>query len=161
MTIGLKGLFTPGGDETRDILYLDVEYNGNKGIYYLYPLTTYCMWNHDHKGVRLLVSFGAEVYTLDNYGYYTEEAIKNISYFHPIPYFNENENIDQTIYYRNQNDFKDVINEVFSQKSRSASHDVIDSYSRLWMQMQSGSQGFSGKKTVNARTSFNELFSIV
>jgi hypothetical protein len=57
--------------------------------------------------------------------------------------------------------FKDVINEVFSQKSRSASHDVIDSYSRLWMQMQSGSQGFSGKKTVNARTSFNELFSIV
>lgn len=29
MTIGLKGLFTPGGDETRDILYLDVEYNGN------------------------------------------------------------------------------------------------------------------------------------
>jgi len=26
------------------------------------------------------------------------------------------------------------------------------------MQMQSGSQGFSGKKTVNARTMFDQLF---
>ena len=30
MTIGLKGLYTPGGVETRDIAYLDVDYNGNK-----------------------------------------------------------------------------------------------------------------------------------
>ena len=54
--------------------------------------------------------------------------------------------------------FSDVIEEIFSQKNRQDSHNVIDSYSRLWMQMQSGSQGFSGKKTVNSRTKFNELF---
>jgi hypothetical protein len=36
MTIGLKGLFTPGGDETRDIMYLDVEYNGNNYEWAIY-----------------------------------------------------------------------------------------------------------------------------
>jgi len=37
---------------------------------------------------------------------------------------------------------------------------MIDKYSRFWMQMQSGSQGFSGKKTVNAGTMFDQLFSV-
>jgi len=54
--------------------------------------------------------------------------------------------------------FKDVIEEVFSQNNRTDSHKVIDSYSSLWKQMSSGSQGFSGKKTVNARTMFNLHF---
>ena len=36
--------------------------------------------------------------------------------------------------------------------------DLINSHSKLWMQMQSGSQGISGKKTVNAMTMFDELF---
>jgi len=57
--------------------------------------------------------------------------------------------------------FRDVVNEVFSQKTRQDSHRVIEQYDRLWMQMQSGSQGMSGKKTVNALTKFNELFSFV
>ena len=54
--------------------------------------------------------------------------------------------------------FRDVVNEIFSQKTRADSHAVIDSHAKLWTQMSSGSQGFSGKKTVNARTKFNELF---
>lgn len=29
ITVNCKGLHTPGGDEDRDIAYLDVEYNGN------------------------------------------------------------------------------------------------------------------------------------
>jgi hypothetical protein len=54
--------------------------------------------------------------------------------------------------------FKDIIEEVFSKKTRQESHDVINQYSSLWKQMSSGSQGFSGKKTVNARTMFNMHF---
>ena len=38
--------------------------------------------------------------------------------------------------------------------------DLIDKYDRFWMQMKSGSQGFSGKKTVNALTMFDQLFSV-
>jgi hypothetical protein len=55
--------------------------------------------------------------------------------------------------------FQQVVNEVFSQKTRQDSHNVIEQYSKLWEQMQSGSQGMSGKKTVNSLTKFNELFS--
>jgi hypothetical protein len=54
--------------------------------------------------------------------------------------------------------FKDIIEEVFSKKTRQESHDVINQHSSLWKQMSSGSQGFSGKKTVNARTMFNMHF---
>jgi len=55
--------------------------------------------------------------------------------------------------------FKDIIEDIFSKKSRKESHQVIDHYSSLWRQMSSGSQGFSGKKTVNAkRTMFNLHF---
>ena len=54
--------------------------------------------------------------------------------------------------------FKEVIDEVFAQKTKQASHDVINANSNLWKQMQSGSQGMSGKKTVNSLTKFNELF---
>ena len=54
--------------------------------------------------------------------------------------------------------FKEVIDEVFAQKTKQASHDVIEAHSNFWKQMQSGSQGMSGKKTVNSLTKFNELF---
>jgi hypothetical protein len=54
--------------------------------------------------------------------------------------------------------FRDVVNEIFAQKTRQDSHAVIDAHSKLWTQMASGSQGFSGKKAVNSRTKFNELF---
>ena len=35
---------------------------------------------------------------------------------------------------------------------------MIDQHSSYWKQFQSGSQGISGKKTVNAMTMFDELF---
>lgn len=54
--------------------------------------------------------------------------------------------------------FGDVVNEIFSKSTREESHAEIEKHDKLWMQMQSGSQGFSGKKTVNARTQFNNLF---
>ena len=54
--------------------------------------------------------------------------------------------------------FKDIIEEIFSKTTRAESHQVIDYYGSYWKQMSSGSQGFSGKKTVNARTGFNLHF---
>lgn len=56
--------------------------------------------------------------------------------------------------------FKDVIDEVFSKKTKQESIDLINANSRLWMQFQSGSQGISGKKTVNAMTMFDKLFGV-
>jgi hypothetical protein len=53
--------------------------------------------------------------------------------------------------------FGQVVDEVFSKTTREESHAVIERHSRFWMQMQSGSQGFSGKKTLNARTQYNAL----
>ena len=57
--------------------------------------------------------------------------------------------------------FKQVVDEIFSQKTRQDSHAVIEAHDKLWMQMSAGSQGFSGKKTVNARTQFDKLFTFV
>lgn len=36
ITIECRGLHTPGGDEERDIAYLDIEYNGNKYDWLIY-----------------------------------------------------------------------------------------------------------------------------
>jgi len=55
--------------------------------------------------------------------------------------------------------FSEIVDEIFSLKDREKSLELIDHHSRFWMQMQSGSQGFSGKKTVNAMTMFDQLFS--
>jgi len=57
-------------------------------------------------------------------------------------------------------DFGSIVDEIFSYKDRQKSLDLIDKYDRFWMQMKSGSQGFSGKKTVNSMTMFDELFEI-
>ena len=58
------------------------------------------------------------------------------------------------------NHFGDIIDEIFSLKDRQKSLDLIKSHSSLWTQMQSGSQGISGKKTVNAMTMFDQLFEV-
>jgi hypothetical protein len=55
--------------------------------------------------------------------------------------------------------FSDIVDEIFSLKDRQKSLELIDKYSKFWMQMKAG-QGFSGKKTVNAHTMFDQLFSI-
>jgi len=56
--------------------------------------------------------------------------------------------------------FGKVVDEVFSQKTRESSLEVIEYYNKFWLQMQSGSQGISGKRTVNAMTMFDQLFSV-
>jgi len=56
--------------------------------------------------------------------------------------------------------FGKVVDEVFSKKTREESLEVIEYYNKFWLQMQSGSQGISGKRTVNAMTMFDELFSV-
>jgi hypothetical protein len=56
------------------------------------------------------------------------------------------------------NHFGAIIDEIFSLKDRQKSIDLIKQHSNLWTQMQSGSQGISGKKTVNAMTMFDNLF---
>jgi len=53
--------------------------------------------------------------------------------------------------------FSELVDEIFSLIGLQKSLDLIDHHSRFWMQMQSGSQGFSGKKTVNAVTMFDQL----
>jgi len=56
--------------------------------------------------------------------------------------------------------FKDVVEEIFSLNDRQKSLDKIEEYNWFWHQFKSGSQGFSGKKTVNSSTFFNELFDV-
>lgn len=51
-----------------------------------------------------------------------------------------------------------IIDEIFSLNDRQKSLDMIKANSKLWTQVQSGSQGFSGKRTVNAMTMFDQLF---
>jgi hypothetical protein len=54
--------------------------------------------------------------------------------------------------------FSELVDEIFSLNDRQKSLDLIKHHSRFWMQMQSGSQGISGKKTINSMTMFNKLF---
>ena len=56
--------------------------------------------------------------------------------------------------------FSEIVDEIFSLKDRQKSLNLIDKYDRFWMQMKSGSQGFSGKKAVNALTMFDQLFEV-
>ena len=56
--------------------------------------------------------------------------------------------------------FRDLVDEIFALNDRQKSLDLIDKHSRFWMQIMSGSQGYSGKRAVNAGTMFDELFSV-
>lgn len=57
--------------------------------------------------------------------------------------------------------FAKIVDQIFSLNDRQKSIDLIDSHSSFWMQMKSGSQGFSGKKAVNASSMFEQLFEVV
>ena len=57
--------------------------------------------------------------------------------------------------------FGKIVDEIFSKKTKQEAIDLIDYYSRYWMQFQSGSQGISGKKTTNAMTKFDEFFDTI
>lgn len=54
--------------------------------------------------------------------------------------------------------FSEIVDQIFSLNDRDASLALIDKHDRFWMQMQSGSQGISGRKTINAMSSFDQLF---
>jgi len=56
--------------------------------------------------------------------------------------------------------FTDLVDEIFSKKTKQESLDLIDYHDSYWKQFQSGSQGISGKKTVNAMTMFDQLFDV-
>ena len=54
--------------------------------------------------------------------------------------------------------FEDIVEAIFAAPDRQTAEDIIESYSSYWMQIV-GTRGFKGKKTMNARTQFNRLFS--
>ena len=54
--------------------------------------------------------------------------------------------------------FANLVDEIFSKKTKEEAIALIDYHSSYWKQFQSGSQGISGKKTLNAMTKFDELF---
>jgi hypothetical protein len=56
--------------------------------------------------------------------------------------------------------FTKLVDEIFSKKTRKESLDLIDYHTSYWQQFQSGSQGISGKKTLNAMSMFDELFTL-
>jgi hypothetical protein len=56
--------------------------------------------------------------------------------------------------------FGEIVDSIFAQKDRQKSLAMIESHSSFWMQMKSGSQGFSGKKAMNAMTMFDQLFEV-
>lgn len=71
-----------------------------------------------------------------------------------VPKMIMNENFERIL-------FGEIIDKIFSLNDRQKSKDLILSHSHLWSQMQSGSQGISGKKLVNAMTMFDQLFEVV
>jgi hypothetical protein len=56
--------------------------------------------------------------------------------------------------------FGEIVDEIFSKKTKQEAIDLIDYHRSYWMQFQSGSQGISGKRTVNAMTMFDQLFEV-
>ena len=54
--------------------------------------------------------------------------------------------------------FEDIVEAIFAAPDRQTAEDVIQLYSGYWMQIV-GTRGFKGKKTMNARTQYNALFS--
>lgn len=53
--------------------------------------------------------------------------------------------------------FRDIVEAIFAAPDRETALAVVDEYSKFWMSII-GTRGFSGKKTVNAGTMFNNLF---
>jgi hypothetical protein len=51
--------------------------------------------------------------------------------------------------------FGNIVDKIFACKTRQESFNIIKEYELFWTQMSAGSQGFSGKKTINSRTMFN------
>ena len=62
--------------------------------------------------------------------------------------------------FEGSNFFNELVDEIFSKKTKQEAIDLIDYHSSYWKQFQSGSQGISGKRTVNAMTMFDQFFEV-
>lgn len=58
---------------------------------------------------------------------------------------------------RNRENFKDIVERIFSAPTRQEAEDIVEYYSNYWMEII-GTRGFKGKKTINSNTMFNKLF---
>jgi hypothetical protein len=54
--------------------------------------------------------------------------------------------------------FEDIVEAIFAAPDRETADAIIETYDSYWMEIV-GTRGFKGKKTKNARTQFNALFS--
>jgi hypothetical protein len=54
--------------------------------------------------------------------------------------------------------FEDIVETIFAAPDRATAEAIIETYDSYWMEIV-GTRGFKGKKTKNARTQFNALFS--
>ena len=54
--------------------------------------------------------------------------------------------------------FGELVDEIFSLNDRQKSLELIDKHSKFWMQMKSGSQGFSGKRSINSKAALGKNF---
>lgn len=115
-----------------------------------------------YRGQGFIGQHGKETKTSWDTLSYTLVQAHNV-YQHMLAVQEANRKCEQGVYPKmiieplTQRTFGEIVDEVFSQETRDASHAVIEQYSTLWMQMQSGSQGFSGKKALNARTQYNRI----
>jgi hypothetical protein len=55
--------------------------------------------------------------------------------------------------------FADIVEAIFAAPDRDTAESIIEHYDTYWMEIV-GTRGFKGKKTKNARTQFNALFSL-
>jgi hypothetical protein len=55
--------------------------------------------------------------------------------------------------------FEDIVEAIFAAPDRASAESIIEHYDAYWMEIV-GTRGFKGKKTVNANTQFNALFSL-
>ncbi len=56
--------------------------------------------------------------------------------------------------------FRDIVDAIFATSNKQESLDLIEHYSRYWMDIV-GTRGFKGDKTINAHSQFNALFEFV
>jgi hypothetical protein len=56
--------------------------------------------------------------------------------------------------------FRDIVDAIFATSDKQESLDIIEHYSRYWMDII-GTRGFKGDKTMNAHSQFNSLFEFV
>jgi len=57
----------------------------------------------------------------------------------------------------NYDKFEDIVETIFAAPDRTTAEQIIEKYNSYWMEIV-GTRGFKGKKAMNSRTKFNQLF---